>query len=84
MEKNFCYLSEIVIMAEVLTEEEVDKIAIVDQRHTLTVRSFYSQLAIVCENDLFRSNKKLKRKKPKDKRLQPQWTPLLKRELLVL
>ena len=47
---------------KLLTEEEVDKIAIVKQRHTLNVRSFYSQLAIARENDFLRSKREAKKK----------------------
>ena len=50
---------------KLFTEEEVDKIAIVNQRHILTVRSFYTQLAIVRENDFFRSRREAKKKEAK-------------------
>ena len=47
---------------KLLTEEEVGKIAIVKQRHTLNVRRFYSQLAIARENDFLWSKQEAKKK----------------------
>ena len=73
LEKEFLLSMETSSNAQLklLTEEEVDKIAIVKQRHTLNVRSFYSQLAIARENDFLKSKREAKKKEDKKQAATP-------------
>ena len=62
---------------KLLPEEDADSMTIVNQRHSLNIRSFYSQLAIVRKNAFICAKKKLIRK-PRSRILMPPWTLLQK------
>ena len=57
-----------------LSEEDSDKISVVNQRYSLNVKNFYSQLAISRENDFFRSKREADKKEAK--RRQEATTPM--------
>ena len=50
---------------KLLPEEDADSMAIINQRHSLNIRSFYSQLAIARENAFLRAKKEADKKAKK-------------------
>ena len=69
---------------KLLPDEEAHNIAIINQRHSLNVRSFYSQLAIAQENLFFQFKREADKKaKKKNRILLLPWTLLLNLEWLM-
>ena len=65
---------------KLLPDEDAHNIAIINQRHSLNIRSFYSQLAIARENLFFQSKREADKKAKKNRILLLPWTLLLKLE----
>ena len=59
---------------KLLPEEDADSVAIINQRHSLNIRSFYSQLAIARENSFFRAKREADKKAKKQNTVTPMDT----------